>query len=125
MRFAPDKDNTAYTIRSYQLNQVSIISPATSDNANSGQLNEIVLTHSFIVAPQRLLENWPPKSLTDLTSCDLQAVIDFDPELVILGTGRILNFPDSRLTELLYSKRIGVEIMDTAAASKSKRRTVI
>jgi uncharacterized protein len=119
MRFAPDKDNTAYTIRAYQPDQINVISPVVTGANGTAQVREITLTRSFIITREQLLENWPPQRLQELTSQDLQTIIDFDPELVILGTGRLQQFPAPALTELLLTKGIGVEIMDTAAACRT------
>jgi len=119
MRFSPDKDNTAYTIRAYQARRITVISPAFStEDANPGA-NEIQLTRSFVIAPKRLVENWPPQSLPELTLQHLQTIVDLDPELVILGTGSVIDFPAPALTEMLLTKGIGVEIMDTAAACRT------
>ncbi len=118
MRFAPDKDFGSYTVRSYQAGQVNIILPMASGE-ETAQDNQLTLTCSFIIAPKQLKENWPPKSLTELTEEHLHAIIDLNPELVILGTGQTLEFPQPSLTELLYVKGIGVEIMDTAAACRT------
>jgi len=118
MRFAPDRDNAAYTIRSYNAQQVSVIAPA-GNNDEAASVYEVILTHSFIISPQRLVEDWLPENLQELTSAHLQQVADLTPELVILGTGRTLQFPTPALTESLLMKGIGVEIMDTAAACRT------
>jgi uncharacterized protein len=118
MRFAPDKDFGSYTVRSYQAGQVNIIPPM--DPAEKiPQPDDLIVTRSFIVTPKQLQENWPPQSLAELAEEHLRAVIHFDPELVILGTGRKLDFPHPSLTEPLFSRNIGVEIMDTAAACRT------
>jgi uncharacterized protein len=119
MRFAPEKDDKAYTIRAYQPGQIRVISPATVDADGTGQARELILTCSFIISRQHLIENWPPQRLQELTSQQLQVILDFDPELVILGTGRTLNFPPAEFTEPLTTRGIGVEVMDTAAACRT------
>jgi uncharacterized protein len=118
MRFAPDKDFGSYTVRSYQAGQVTLILPTDPAEKNL-QPDELTLTRSFIITPNQLQEDWPPQSLVELTKEHLQAVIDLNPELVILGTGRTLEFPKPALTESLFAKGIGVEIMDTAAACRT------
>ena len=120
MRFAPDKDFTTYTIRSHQVGQINVTSPAASnDGIIIGQSNELVLTRSFIIAPKQLVEDWPPQHLQELSSQHLQVVLDLDPELVILGTGQLLEFPQPSLTESLLTRGIGIEIMNTAAACRT------
>lgn len=120
MRFAPDKDFSSYTIRSYELGQVNLIVPVSEeDDDSTGQVNELALTRSFVISPKRLIEDWAPQNISELTEEDLTQVIDLNPELVLLGTGESIEFPSPALTETLYRKGIGVEIMDTAAACRT------
>ncbi|MEO6431968.1 MAG: MTH938/NDUFAF3 family protein, partial [Nitrosospira sp.] len=41
------------------------------------------------------------------------------PEMVLFGTGATLRFPHPTLTRTLIESRIGVEVMDTAAACRT------
>lgn len=41
------------------------------------------------------------------------------PEVVLLGTGARQQFPDPVLLGILHAQRIGVEVMDTAAACRT------
>ena len=45
--------------------------------------------------------------------------LDFRPELVILGTGPQLRFPEPAQTRSLVSAQIGLEVMDTGAACRT------
>lgn len=119
MRFAPDKDFSSYTIRSYEAGQVNLVEPLSEEQADAGQINELALTRSFVVSPKRLIKDWAPQRISELCADDLGVVIDLNPELVLLGTGKTLEFPSPALTEALYSKGIGLEIMDTAAACRT------
>ncbi|WP_455212201.1 Mth938-like domain-containing protein [Kaarinaea lacus] len=118
MRFTPDKDFGSYTVRSYEAGQVNIILPM-EPGEETPQDNQRTLTRSFIISPKYLKENWPPQNLSAITEEHLQAAIDLNPELIILGTGKILEFPQPSVTESLFAKGIGVEIMDTAAACRT------
>ena len=118
MRFAPDKDFSSYTIRSYQAGQVNLILPATEEDT-AGRINELTLTRSFIISPKQLVQDWTPQNITELTEEDLRIVIDWNPELVLLGTGERIEFPPPAITQSLYTKGIGVEVMDTAAACRT------
>ena len=118
MRFTPDKDFGSYTVRSYEAGQVNIILPM-EPGEETPQDNQRTLTRSFIISPKHLKENWPPQNLASITVEHLQAAIDLNPELIILGTGQILEFPQPSVTESLFAKGIGVEIMDTAAACRT------
>jgi uncharacterized protein len=119
MRFAPDKDFSSYTIRSYEAGQVNLIVPVSEEDDRAGEINELALTRSFVVSPKQLIKDWAPQNISELTAEDLNVVMDLNPELVLLGTGKRIEFPSPALTEALYNKGIGVEIMDTAAACRT------
>lgn len=117
MRFSPDSDFGSYTIRSYQGGQVIVIPPSATGEPPA--VKELLLTRSFVISPSRLIQNWPPQSLAELTFRHLDAIFEQKPELVILGTGKVLQFPGPVISRVLNEKGIGVEIMDTAAACRT------
>ena len=74
---------------------------------------------SIALTPERLLGNWPEKSIDDLVELDFEAVFGTDPEIVLLGTGATNIFPPRELTFAFARKGVGVEVMDTAAAART------
>src|SRR5437899_7480140 len=54
-----------------------------------------------------------------LTEADFAGLAAYAPEIVLLGTGSTLRFPHPRLTRALAESGIGIEVMDTAAASRT------
>ena len=50
---------------------------------------------------------------------DFERLVQFEPEIVVFGTGTLLRFPHPRLTAALASARIGLEVMDTPAACRT------
>lgn len=77
------------------------------------------LTRSFILTPQRLIENWPPVSATALVAADLEILATLDCPIVLLGTGLRQHFPAPALLRPLLARRIGVEVMDSFAACRT------
>jgi uncharacterized protein len=77
------------------------------------------LTSSFLIAPDRVVENWPVTSGADIDDVSLQAIVDLEPELVILGTGERQQFPAAQTLLPLLGRSIGVEVMDNAAAART------
>lgn len=73
---------------------------------------------STIVTPERLL-HWSAASFDALQEADFQALLDLNPEIVLLGTGPRQRFPHPRLVRALTDKRIGVEAMDLQAACRT------
>lgn len=83
------------------------------------QINEQKIHHSLIVMPDRLIDPWPPHSITDLTAEDLQIIINLQPSIVLLGSGRNLAFPHPQLFNVFYQKNIGIEVMNNGAACRT------
>jgi uncharacterized protein len=73
---------------------------------------------NLIVTPEKLLP-WDAASFDALTEKDFQAILELNPEIVLLGTGPRQRFPHPRLTRALMEKRIGVEAMDLQAACRT------
>ena len=91
----------------------------TAYDAEHIAVNGRRLTKSFLLTPQRLIEDWPPASFDSLTEPDLAAVADLGCRIVLLGTGSRQRFPAAALLRPLIERRIGVEIMDSHAACRT------
>ncbi len=78
-----------------------------------------VVTRSFLLAPDRLIEDWPVSDVDELDEAALDAIGALEPELVLLGTGARQVFPRAELRAHLLRRGIGVEIMDNAAACRT------
>ena len=77
------------------------------------------VTQSLILTPQQLIIDWEPNQLDELTAAHLDAVLNLEPELILLGTGARQQFPAMAIMQPLHRARIGVEVMDTAAACRT------
>ncbi|HEY6895778.1 MAG TPA: Mth938-like domain-containing protein [Rhodocyclaceae bacterium] len=74
---------------------------------------------SVIVQPGQLQENWPVKSVDDLTAELLAPLAALKSDVILLGTGMRQRFPSPAVLRPLIEARIGVEVMDTAAACRT------
>jgi len=74
---------------------------------------------SLLVSAERLLPDWPVSSLEALAPGHFAAVLEFKPEVVLLGTGANLHFPTSEVLRPLIDANIGFEVMDTGAACRT------
>lgn len=74
---------------------------------------------SFLLAPDAIVEPWAAGGFDALSATDFQAVAALAPEIVLFGTGARQRFPHPRVYRLLTDARIGVEVMDTAAAART------
>lgn len=119
-----DVDIHSYNIRAYQPGAIALTIPYAPEDARPGgqkprPLGVETIHGSFIVSPRHLLRDWPPTNIDNLLAQHIEAIIELQPELVLLGTGQQLIFPDQQVLADLHRQRIGVEIMDTAAACRT------
>lgn len=78
-----------------------------------------VLTRSFLLAPDRLVEDWPVVTSDQFDLAAVAAVVALEPEVVLLGTGPRQVFPSREVQAALLRRRIGIEVMDNAAACRT------
>ena len=74
---------------------------------------------SLLISAQQLVSDWPVPSMEQLAACNFAAVLDLNPEVVLLGTGTRLHFPTSDVVRPLIEAKIGFEVMDTGAACRT------
>ena len=73
---------------------------------------------SFLLAPDRLAP-WAPTTLAEIDEAAIEALLAFQPELVLLGTGLVQRFPPPKLMGAFLPRGIGLEAMDNAAAGRT------
>jgi len=81
-------------------------------------IGEQTYTSSLILSPDGV-KLWSAPSLASLTAEDYLALAELDTEVILLGTGRSIQFPSQVLTKPLIENQKGLEIMDTAAACRT------
>lgn len=77
------------------------------------------LDRSFLLAPDRLLPGWGPRSLPEIDDAAIAAVLALEPAVVLLGTGVRQQLPAPALLAAFLSRGIGLEAMDNAAAART------
>ena len=82
-------------------------------------VNDRRLASSFIIAPDRLIEDWPVTDSRTLTAVDLEPLLAQDPEVVLLGTGATQVFPAAAVMAACMVRGIGLEAMGNAAAART------
>lgn len=82
-------------------------------------VNDRELRASVLVAPDRIVEHWPPARAEEIDQAAIQTLLGLDPEVVILGTGIRQHFPAQTLFLPLLGRGIGVEVMDNSAAART------
>ena len=105
MRLTDDRNSGVLLVRSYAPGEVRV--------------GDAVLHRSFLISAEKLVEDWRPQTLDELTEADLEAVFALQPEIVVLGSGTRQRFPSPRLLAAILARGIGCEVMDTGAACRT------
>ncbi|VAW81167.1 hypothetical protein MNBD_GAMMA12-3465 [hydrothermal vent metagenome] len=82
------------------------------------RINNTQHTHSIVIS-YNALQNWAPQSMDHLTEEHLTALLHRQPEMILIGTGKSIQFPHPKILQPAYKRHVGVEIMDTAAACRT------
>lgn len=77
------------------------------------------LSGSLVVAADRVLEGWAAGDIATLTEAETAPLLDWKPEILLLGSGASFRFPDRAALAPLYRAGVGVEVMDTKAACRT------
>jgi len=81
-------------------------------------INDNRFDANLVVTPTQTA-TWSAASFEALTPAHFAALLEFKPEIVILGTGERLRFPRPELTRPLADAAVGFEAMDTKAACRT------
>lgn len=129
MQFNLEFNQSNYTIRSYGPGEVTVTVPRGSEDPaaealdaigpDSTRLRQEILTRSAIITPTRLIRDWKPQSFADLDPAHMELLVELAPEIVLLGSGEGLLWPDAAVVAPLADAGIGYEIMNTAAACRT------
>lgn len=82
-------------------------------------INKVRHAHNLIVFPDEIIEQWPVQSAAALDIEHFDAVLPRKPEIILLGTGTKLRFPDYSLMAKILQTGIGFEVMDTQASCRT------
>lgn len=100
-----DENQAGYQVRAY--------TPGTL------KINEKVLHHSVIIAPEELIEDFAPQCAAELTAASLAPILGSKPDVLLIGTGEKHIFIPANIYGELINQGIGVEVMDTSAACRT------
>ena len=112
----PQRNNRPLKLHLERNNSLNFITAFESTHI---QVNEHRHAAPLIVLPQQLIEDWRPRAFADLIEADFVQLAALGMEIILLGTGAKQSFPHPRLTRALMNQRIGLEVMDTAAACRT------
>lgn len=83
------------------------------------RVGQVEYRGNVVLLPDAVAPDWAPDGLDALAEADFAALLSYEPEIVLLGTGASQRFVHPRLLQSLATARVGVEIMDTRAACRT------
>ena len=105
MELQLENPSSGYRVRSFAENTIVI----------GGQ----VYTESLIVTPEQVFPDWPPRQPNQITIDDLEMILAIEPELILVGTGNALRFPDAGILKGVIRAGIGIDFMDSRAVCRT------
>lgn len=117
MKITEDKNSGSHIITGYGEGFISV--------------NEVTYQQSLIIMPEELVTDWAVSEPEELTLKNLQRLKSWQPEIVIIGTGKKQIFPEAEVMFWFLSQGMGYEVMNSAAACRtysilmSENRTVV
>lgn len=105
MKLQPDRQPTLNTVSAYGSNYIEI--------------NACRYESSLLLMPEGPVEAWSCQGFADLTLEDFEKIAQKQPALVILGSGKKIQFPRPELIAPLIRAKIGIETMDLQAACRT------
>ena len=91
----------------------------TGYGAGYVEVNRTRYSGSLVVGAETMVTDWPLESIAALAADHRAAILEMKPEIVLLGTGAAFAFPEPARLAPLREARVGVEVMDTAAACRT------
>ena len=102
-----------------QADRIEGLNAISRHGADGVSVNGVEHRSSVSVPWQRDVVSWPVGDFAMLEARHFEMLAELKPELVIFGSGSRIRFPKPALLRPLIDRRIGVETMDTAAASRT------
>lgn len=104
--------------------QLSPEAPAGGDHVRAVAVGQVLMASgerrsSFVVGADVEAFDWPVNDARTLSAGDCGAILALQPAVVILGTGATQQFPSREVFAAFLTQRIGLEVMDNAAAART------
>ncbi len=83
------------------------------------RIGAIEYRENLVLTAESVAVGWAAGGFEGLGEGDFSALLAHRPEVVLFGAGPAIRFPHPRLTRALTEARVGIEVMDTAAACRT------
>ncbi len=113
MPLTEDLPAASWMIRAIEPGRIKVV------GLHGGQPARRWLERSFILTPERLIDDWPVDDIGTLALPQLEVLLAAGADLILLGTGEHQRFPPPALLAPFGRQGIGCEVMGTAAACRT------
>jgi uncharacterized protein len=97
----------------------SNVNKILSYSGNWFKLNDRLIRTNLVISKNHLYEDLLTDNFQDFALQHLQKITSWHPEIILIGTGKANNLPNSEWATHANNNNIGLEIMDTGAACRS------
>lgn len=105
MKLNIDSNSAKYVINAYETGRITV--------------NNQVYSQSLIVTSDQLINQWEPARVEQIDATHIRYLVGLNPEIILLGTGKTLQFPHPELISIAMQQGIGFEVMDTGSACRT------
>lgn len=127
MQVSLEGGNASYRIHAYNTGSITIAIPKQleaepedhQDNSPDLSMWRDTLKDSFIITPEQVIRHWASNNFEALNSQHFSELSQYQPEIVLFGSGKTLRRPSAAMLATLTNAGIGVEVMDTGAACRT------
>ncbi len=82
-------------------------------------IGENLYNSTVALTTDKILDTWCDKTVAQLCAEDFELLLESNPEIIILGTGKSNEFAPRELVFALARQNVGLEVMDTKAAART------
>jgi len=100
-------------------NENSSSNKIISYSDDSFTLKDKKIASNLVISKDHLIESWSVEHYNVLTLQQMDKIIAWQPEVIIIGAGKESGIQNQELLAYITSKNIGLEIMNTGAACRS------
>lgn len=83
------------------------------------RFKETLYPHNILILPSGEVLPWAVQDLAHMSVEDCKKIMQYKPEIVIIGTGALHQLPDLSIVRYFSDYNRGVEIMNTSAACRT------
>ena len=104
MELTLDPNKPKNFIRNYENNKIYI--------------GKTIFSHNLLIS-DKSIGKWVINDISNLVNDDMNDILLFKPEIIIIGTGESQIIPSNEIINFIHDKKIGLEFMITESACKT------